>query len=200
MEFPLFQFLPIVSHPASGHQREESDSAPLPPIKYLVTDKIPLSFLSSQLSSPSLRSLCSSEKWSNHLIISLGAFDGLAAVCPYWEPSTGLSVPVLSDQGSAEMKDHLTWPAGNSLPDAAQDNICLHYCKSTLLAHAQLGVHQNHFWKAVFQLLDPRLLLVHAVVPPSVQDFILLFPGLHEAPVRFLNGLCTTSSKLWAQQ
>lgn len=110
------------------------------------------------------------------------------------EPSTGLRV--LSEQGSAERKDHLPYPAGNSLPDAAQDNICLPCCQGTLLAHAQLHVHQNHFWKAVFQLFGPQLLLVRAVVPPSVQNFVLSLLELHKAPVRFLDRHFTTSSQL----
>lgn len=112
------------------------------------------------------------------------------------EPSTGLRAPVLSEQGSAERKDHLPYPAGNSLPDAAQDNICLPCCQGTLLARAQLCVHQNHFWKAVFQLFGPQLLLVHAVVPPSMQDFVLPLLELHKAPVRFLDRHFTTSSQL----
>lgn len=68
--------------------------------------------------------------------------------------------------------------------------------QGTLLAHAQLGVQQNHFWKAVFQLFGPQLLLVHAVVPPSVQHFVVPLPELHKAPVRFLDKLFTTRSKL----
>lgn len=170
-------------------------SALLPPIKYLVTDKIPLNLQGSHLSSPSLLSLCSSERWSNHLIISLWPFHGLTPVCPYWGAQHWTQLFQLCLAKVQQRKDHLPWPAGNSLSDAAQDNICLPSCKGTLLAHAQLDVHQNHFWKAVFQLFGPQLPLVHAVVPPSVQDFVLPLPEVHKAPVRFLGWPFTTSSK-----
>lgn len=96
--------------PVGTKEKSLTLSALLPPIKYLVTDKIPLSLLSSQLSSPSLRSLCSSEKWSNHLIISLWAFDGLAAVCPYWGAQhwTQCSSFVWSRFSREEGSSHLT--------------------------------------------------------------------------------------------
>ena len=50
------------------------------------------------------------------------------------EPTTGPSAPDVSHQCWAERKDHPLWPAGNALPNAAQDDVCLCH-KGTLLAH-----------------------------------------------------------------
>ena len=71
-------------------------------------------------------------------------------------------------------------------PNAAQDTISLLYNKGTLLAHVQLGVHQDPhvlFCKAAFQPVGPQHVLVDGVVPPQVQDFALPLVEQHEAPV-----------------
>jgi len=68
----------------------------------------------------------------------------------------------------AEGKDHLPWPAGNALPNAAQDTICRLCSKGTLLSHAHLGVHQDPqvlFCSAAFQLASPQHVLVPKVIP-----------------------------------
>ena len=67
--------------------------------------------------------------------------------------------------------------AGNSLPTAAQDTICLLCHKDTLLACVQLGVHQNPqilLCKVAFQLGGLQLVLVHGAVPSQMQDFAFL--------------------------
>lgn len=41
------------------------------------------------------------------------------------------------------MLDHLPWPVGNALPNAAQATMCHFSHKGTLLSHVQLDVHQG---------------------------------------------------------
>ena len=77
-------------------------------------------------------------------------------------------------------------PAGNALPNAAQDTVSRFCGKGTLMACVQPGAHQHPrvlFYKAAFQLGSPQHILVHGVVPPQVQDFALLLVEPHEVPV-----------------
>ncbi|KAK4828339.1 hypothetical protein QYF61_026000 [Mycteria americana] len=64
--------------------------------------------------------------------------------------------------------------------------------QGTLLAHVQLGVHQDPqvlVCQAAFQTDSPQSVLVHGVsspghgIPPQVQDFALPLVELHEVPV-----------------
>ncbi|KAK4828308.1 hypothetical protein QYF61_025320 [Mycteria americana] len=85
-------------------------------------------------------------------------------------------------------KVHLPQPAGNTPPDAAQDTISLLCCKGTLLAHVQLGVHQDPqvlFCEAAFKLSGSQHILEHEVVPSQVKDFALLVE-LHEVSISLL--------------
>lgn len=40
-----------------------------------------------------------------------------------------------------EGKEHLLQPAGNTWPNVTQDNICLLYCKGTLVGHVKIYIH-----------------------------------------------------------
>jgi len=63
----------------------------------------------------------------------------------------------------------------------------LHGCsQGALLAHVQLGVHQESqvlFSKAVFQPFGPQHVLVHGVIPPQVQGLAFPFADLQRTPV-----------------
>lgn len=66
---------------------------------------------------------------------------------------------------SAEGKDHLPQPAGNALPNAVQDIITVACGMGTLMAHVQLGVHQNPqalFCEAAFHLGSPQQVMLLA--------------------------------------
>lgn len=67
-------------------------------------------------------------------------------VCPCasqtGEPSTDHSIPEVSHQGCVERKDQLPQPAG-STSNAAQEPAAFLHSKGALLAHVQLGVHQD---------------------------------------------------------
>jgi len=52
---------------------------------------------------------------------------------------------------------HLPRPAGNTLPSTAQGSAGLPCCKGTLLAHGQLGVHQDLSCWAGSQLVSPSM-------------------------------------------
>lgn len=51
------------------------------------------------------------------------------------EPTAECNRPDVSQQGWDEGKDPLPWPAGNALPNAAQDTAGHLWCKNTLPAH-----------------------------------------------------------------
>ena len=83
-------------------------------------------------------------------------------------------------------KVHLPWPAGSTVPNAAQGTISLLCHKGTLLAHGRLGVHQEPqvcFCSVAPQLGGTYHILVHGIVPPQGQDFALPFAELHEVPL-----------------
>ena len=82
-------------------------------------------------------------------------------------------------------KHHLPQPAGNAVPKAAQDTICLLCSKGALLAHVQPGFHQDLqvlFCEAAFQMCVFQHTSVHQVVLPHVQEFTLPLVGLREIP------------------
>ena len=81
------------------------------------------------------------------------------------------------------MKDHISQPAGNGLPNAAQGAVGFVCFKGTLLVCAQLLVHQDLqvlLCQAAFQTVGPQHILVPEVVPPQGQGFALLLAELHE--------------------
>lgn len=71
----------------------------------------------------------------------LAAPSGLAHMCPCFtyteEPRNGSSTLDVSHQHRVEGKDHLSWPAGNTLPYSTQSAVGLNCCKDTVLAHVQ---------------------------------------------------------------
>ena len=97
------------------------------------------------------------------------------------ELATGLQL--WPHQRWVQRKDHLPWPAGNTLSNAAPDTID-HLCHK--LVHVILGVHQDPqvlFCQVAFQLGGPQHILVHWVVLPHVEDFVLALVELQEVPV-----------------
>lgn len=61
-------------------------------------------------------------------------------MCPlYWEPSSECSPPNVAHQCWAEENNHLPQPAGNALPEVAQETFCF---KGPLLVHGQLLTSQ----------------------------------------------------------
>jgi len=57
---------------------------------------------------------------------------------------TGNDILVWSHQRWVLGNDHLSWPAGNTLPNVAKNTISLFSDKSPSLAQMQLGVHHDH--------------------------------------------------------
>ena len=80
------------------------------------------------------------------------------------EPRTGHSTPDVSHQWQTEEKDHLHWPAGSVLPNAAQYVVGFLCCEGTLLADLQFLAQWGpliFFCKADFQPVIPQPVLVH---------------------------------------
>lgn len=120
------------------------------------------------------------------------SFVSLVLTSPLLDSAHQFCLTTFEQRGRITFLDLL----GDTLPKAAQDTIS-HLChKGTLLSHAQLGVHQDGFCKAVFQLVGPQHILVHGVVPHHVQEFAVHLVELHETPVRSPAGLHTTSPSL----
>ncbi|XP_052556631.1 uncharacterized protein LOC128089357 isoform X2 [Tympanuchus pallidicinctus] len=87
-----------------------------------------------------------------------------------------------SHQGRVEGEDHLPQPAGHALFNAPQDAIGPLGHKGTLLAHGQPVVHQDTqvpLCRAPLQQLIPQPVLVHAIIPPQMQDSTLAFVKPH---------------------
>lgn len=62
------------------------------------------------------------------------------------------------DLSGAEGKDHFSAPAGSAFPNAAQEDVDLHCCKTIFLARVQLLVHQDPLilsCPAAFRLVGP---------------------------------------------
>lgn len=80
-----------------------------------------------------------------------------------------------------------TWAWGSKCGlTSARKTISLLCCRDTILTSGQLGVHQRYqgvLSQAAFQLGSPQCILVHGVVPPSVQDFVLPLVKLQEVSV-----------------
>ena len=87
---------------------------------------------------------------------------------------------VRSHQHRLEGEDHLPSPVGHVSFDAAQDVVGLLVCKSTLLAHVLLAVHQYLqvlFCKAALNPFISQLVLIVEVAATEVQDLSLGFAG-----------------------
>lgn len=72
---------------------------------------------------------------------------GLFPVCPglpfTGDPDLGTAHQVRPRQCWAEGNDHLSWPAGDALPNAAKNTTGLLGSKGTLLTRVQFGVRQD---------------------------------------------------------
>ncbi|XP_052520385.1 uncharacterized protein LOC128071565 isoform X3 [Tympanuchus pallidicinctus] len=93
-------------------------------------------------------------------------------------------------QDVVEGEDHLPRPAGHALFSAPQYAIGPLGHKGTLLAHGQPVVHQDTqvpFRRAPLQQVIPQPVLVHAIIPPQMQDSTLAFVKPH--PVFFCPAL-----------
>lgn len=83
------------------------------------------------------------------------------------------SPPSLASAMLRKGKDHFSWPAGHTLPNAVQNTIALLSDKSTLLTHVQFHSHQNpqiHFCGVASQLSGSQCILVPGAVSPLVWD------------------------------
>ena len=90
-----------------------------------------LSLLFSRLNSPCSPRDFSYDKCCSPLIIFMALHWTLSCTR---KPRTGCGAQMWPHQFWEEKKDHLTWPAGNAPPNAAQDDAGLLCCKGTLLA------------------------------------------------------------------
>lgn len=143
---PVFQVVPVAFDPVVGHHYAEPGSVLLAfflqEIIHITDISLSLLFfrLNSHKSQPFLSGVMLQ---SLNLCVSL--LDSLQYVCvpaqrrP--EPNPGLQV--WPRQGSAESKDHLLKPGGNTLPKGLQDAMGLLCYKGTLVPRFQLGVHQD---------------------------------------------------------
>lgn len=117
-----------------------------------------------------------------HAPILLWLFAGHSTVCPCpactGETKTRHSPPDVSHQCWAEGKDHVPCPVGNTFPNATRDAGGLLCSKGTLTDP------QVFFCRAPCQPLGLCFLLVHEVVPPSVQDSIFPVFKLREVVLR----------------
>lgn len=110
----------------------------------------------------------------------------LLATFQHVQVSLILGRSALDTLSSTEGKDHLPPPPTNTLPDAAQEAFNFWGYKGTLLAHGQLGIHQDPqgvFWLAAFQPLGLQPVLVPGVIfPPGTR--LHIFPcWIHDVPV-----------------
>ena len=83
---------------------------------------------------------------------------------------------VRSHQHRLEGEDHLPSPVGHVSFDAAQDVVGLLVCKSTLLAHVLLAVHQYLqvlFCKAALNPFSPQFVLTGMVAMTQLQNLAL---------------------------
>jgi len=136
MEFPVFHTVPIASCLFTGYLWEESGSDSL----LLLVD------IWVHWEDPLWA--CSSVGW---IFLGLDSHqcDCISSVLGSWKQDPALWV--WAHQCWAEGKVHLPWPAGKVLYSAAQGPVGCLCCKGALLAHGQLGVHQ-----------DPQVLLCRA--------------------------------------
>lgn len=83
-----------------------------------------------------------------------------------------------------ERKDHLIWPAGDTLPSAAQ------HCAGCFTARGCCWI-MVLFCKAVFQLGSPQRILMPKVIYPQMQAFALL---VCVAPHQSISVICHSPS------
>jgi len=89
-------------------------------------------------------------------------------------------------QGRVEGEGESPRPAGHTPPNAPQDAIGLLGSQSTLLARGHIVVHQDSqvpLRRAALQQVSPKLVLVHGVVPPQVQDPALALVEPRQVPL-----------------
>ena len=83
-----------------------------------------------------------------------------------------------SHESRAEEQDQLPRPAGHASFDAVQDTVGFLGCKGTMLAHAQLSMHQHlqvFFGRAAFHPFIFQLTSVVRAASTQVQDLAFGF-------------------------
>ena len=114
-----------------------------------------------------------------------------------WRSSMGHCTPDVSHQCWVEGKDHLPQPAGNALPNTAQEAAGFLCCQSTLLAHGHLDVHQDSqvlFCKVSFQTARLQAILMYGFIPLQVQSSALPILELHELSVPWETNILSKAS------
>lgn len=101
---------------------------------------------------------------------------------------------------SPQGEHHLSQPAGNALPNAAQEAVSRLCCKSALSGHGQFGVPQRPhvlFWPAAFQPVSLQSVPVYEVILLQVPDLAFeIFlqaasPAVNYTINLYHKGLCT---------
>lgn len=153
----MFQFVSIASYSGSGHYWKKPGS-------FLCLCTLPSCFWAWMRSpwafSRQIPALSASR--TGEVLLSLDHLGGQMLDSlqhlPWMRRSRSRpSIPNVASP-SAEGKDHFSWPAGNALPNVVQDTIRFLISKGLLLAHVQLGAHQDTyilFCRAISSWLSP---------------------------------------------
>ena len=143
--FLCFNLYTVPLMPLSTTEKSLAPSSLHPPSRHLHTlIRYPWAFSSLGWTLITFLSLSSYERYSSPLII----FVILRWTCSttsmpllYWGAQH--STPGVSHQGWVEGKDRFPRPAGNALPNTAQESVGRLCDKGTLMTHVQLPVCQN---------------------------------------------------------
>lgn len=181
MEYPLFQFVSIASHPVMRHHWEESGSLflTLPVhIRYLYTLIRP-SWASGSISVPSVLQ-AKPYQFSQPLLIwrcSSGLPLYVCVSCTE-EPSAGPTTPDVSHQDLAEEKVHLSSRGGNAAGRKLLAFFAerMHFWLMVSLVSTRPRVFLS---RAVFYLIGIQPVQLSGVVSVQVHNFV----ELHEIPV-----------------
>jgi len=159
--------------------------------------KSPQSLLFSNLNKPNSLNLFVGEMLqpSNHLHPSYGPAP--TALNPSWIDLLGVAdlgtvLQMEPHKGRAETYNHLPRPAYLPFYDAAQDTVGLPGCRSTLLAHVQLFVHQNlqvFLIRAALNEFFSQSVDISRIAPTQVEHLALglVEPHLSTAPLSLLS-------------
>jgi len=153
MEFHVFLFVPTASPPVTGHHWEEPGSVFFSPSHQvsIYTEKIPLEHSLFSDFSPIWQML----QVLNHR----------SSLSCSREPRTGHRSPDVPHQGRAGDKDHLPWPTGNTLFNAAQES-----CWPFFAAHRQHVAHPT-FW---ISNRYSEMQTASSPVPPATDIFLTM--------------------------
>lgn len=85
--------------------------------------------------------------------------------------------------GGGGGKNPLSWPAGHTAGDAAQDAVGILGCQCTLLGHIQFFIHPVLLLRVALNPFIPRPLWALGVALTQVQDYVLGLIESHEVPM-----------------